>query len=78
MKEFTIKVNTNWETDEVLASPTGRIHVGEHVARLFFDRVNDRQIMMLPNEALTDGSVVLVDTYHLTGFGKLSEMEESK
>lgn len=76
MKPDTVEIKLNYydfERDLYMPTPVGRIHLGEHVARLFFDRVADKQIMVVSEAAIQDGSIHVIpecDT-PLSGLGKL-------
>lgn len=76
-KLVSIEVLYDLKENAYLPTPVGRLHIGTHIARLFFNRITDQQVLVLPEGALKDGSVVVVEESNLVGLGKLDIVRPS-
>ena len=60
MKKVEVAFETDFEHDAVLAIHIGRLHIGDHIMRLYFTP-EGKVHACIPQAAVTDGSLVLLD-----------------
>jgi hypothetical protein len=69
-----IDVATEFESGNYLPTEVSRIHIGEHIGRLYFDRITDKTILVLSESAKDDGSIVWGKPVgQMTGFGAIGK-----
>ena len=67
-------VGWNFAEEREMPTPIGRIHIGDHVMRLFYHVSEGKTVALLTQSAVDDGSLILSEPLAMSGLGSLPIM----